>query len=211
MTIAGQFIVDSARAGRAHPLYAGGMHSLLEELEKIVTVLNEAKIAYEGVDGIAVNAHLLPRHRSRSFVWPNIDLMIRREDLEGVVEAGRAAGYEGRRIIGGYLLIRPGQHPAEAIHLIFAGERSKSTQPSPHPEVQPEMKSLFGVLVPVAPLSDLLRMMLNSFRPKDLVHLEILDETGLITAEMEATLPAALQDRLTMARQQFAANEPDFE
>jgi hypothetical protein len=53
--------------------------------------------------------------------------------------------------------------------------------------------------------------MLNSFRPKDLVHLEILDETGLITAEMEATLPAALQDRLTMARQQFAANESDFE
>ena len=55
------------------------------------------------------------------------------------------------------------------------------------------MKSLFGLLVPVVPLSDLVRMKLTSFRPKDVAHLEILDESGLISASVEAALPAELQ------------------
>lgn len=43
------------------------------------------------------------------------------------------------------------------ILLIFSGERYRSTQPSPHPDVQPEMKSLFGLMtLPVAPLSEYL-------------------------------------------------------
>ena len=73
------------------------------------------------------------------------------------------------------------------------------------------MKSLFGLLVPVVPLSDLVRMKLTSFRPKDVAHLEILDESGLISASVEAALPAELQSRLTMARQQFAEGRPDVE
>ncbi len=211
MTIAEQFIADSARYGRAHPFYEQGMHSLLEDLEKNVTELKETRIPYEVIGGVAVNAHIFARHRSRTFVTRDINLMIRREDLTGVVDAGRAAGYEGRRIIGGYMLIRPGQEPAEAVHLVFSGERSKSTQPTPHPMVRPDLKSLFGLAVPVAPLPDLLQMKLNSFRPKDLVHLEILDQSCLITVEAEAVLPTVLQDRLAMARQQFADNEPDVE
>ena len=195
----------------AHSLYEQGMASLTNDLERIVQVLNAAGIAYEVIGGVAVNVHIMENHRSRSFVTRDVDLLIRREDLDLVVEAGRAAGYEGRKIVGGYMLIRDGQETAEAVHLIFSGERSRSTQPLPHPPLQPEMKSVFGLLVPVAPLSDLVRMKLTSFRPKDVAHLEILEETGMITKSVEAALPSELKSRLERARQQFAEGRPDVE
>jgi hypothetical protein len=65
--------------------------------------------------------------------------------------------------------------------------------------------------IPVAPLKDLLQMKLNSLRPKDLIHLEVLDEAGLITPTLERGLPQALQERLKEARQQIAENKPDVE
>ena len=195
----------------AHSLYEQGMASLTDDLERIVDMLNATGIAFEVIGGVAVNAHIMEHHRSRSFVTRDVDLMIRREDLDVVVEAGRAAGYEGRKIMGGYMLIRAGQEIGEAVHLVFTGERSKSTQPLPHPALQPEMKLIFGLLVPVAPLPDLVRMKLTSFRPKDVAHLEILDETGLISASVEEGLPLELRSRLEMARQQFAEGRPDVD
>jgi hypothetical protein len=57
-------------------------------------------------------------------------------------------------MMGGYTLIRPGQDLAEAVHLIFAGEKAMSTQPLPHPGLHPEEKNFLGIAVPVAPLRD---------------------------------------------------------
>ena len=54
-------------------------------------------------------------------------------------------------------------------------------------------------------------MKLSSLRPKDLVHLEILDEAGLITPALEGELPLALRDRLKEAREQIAGDKPDVE
>ena len=75
------------------------------------------------------------------------------------------------------------------MHLLFAGEKLKSTQPFPHPELNPEEKRLFDIAIPVAPLTDLLHMKLNSLRPKDLIHIEILDDVALITVAVEGQLP----------------------
>jgi len=95
--------------------------------------------------------------------------------------------------------------------LIFAGEKSKSTQPVPHPDLHPEDKHLFGIAIPVAPLKDLILMKLNSLRPKDLIHIEVLDEAGLITPAVEQGLSPVLQVRLKEARKQIAENKPDVE
>jgi hypothetical protein len=81
----------------------------------------------------------------------------------------------------------------------------------PHPELHPEEKHLFDIAIPVAPIADLLQMKLNSLRPKDLIHLEILDDVGLITPDLELQLPPALQERLEEARKLIAANKPDVE
>jgi len=113
--------------------------------------------------------------------------------------------------MGGYTLIRDGQELAEAVRLIFVGEKSKSTQPLAHPQLNPEEKDFLGIVVPVASLQDLLQMKLSSLGPKDLVHLEILDEAGLIPPALEGELPLLLQERLSEARKQIADDKPDIE
>lgn len=186
------------------------MYHLIDELSQIVKVLTEANVSFAVIGGMAVNAHLVSCEQgSRAFVTRDIDLLVERNDLPNIVQAAEAAGYTARRIMGGYMLIRPGQQPGEAVHLVFAGERSRSDYLLPHPAVHAEHKELFGAVVPVAALDDLVRMKLNSFRAKDLVHLQTLDASGLLTPQLERQLPDALKERLDRARQQFAAEEPD--
>jgi hypothetical protein len=144
-------------------------------------------------------------------VTRDFDLLVCRNDLQRIAETAESLGYHARKMMGGYTLIRPEQDHAEAVYLHFAGERSKSTQPLPHPELHPEEKQLFGISIPVAPLKDLLQMKVSSLGPKDLIHLEILDDLGLITADLEGELPPLLQERLKGARQQIAENRPDLE
>jgi hypothetical protein len=206
-----QFVAESAEHGSTNLIFESGMHSLVNDLEGIVKALRDAGVHFEVVGGVAVNAHIFSLHRSRSFVTRDIDVLIHRNDLERVAEAVESLGYRARKMMGGYTLIRPDQDLAEAVHLIFVGEKSKSTQPLPHPALHPEEMRLFGVAIPVAPLKDVLHMKLNSLRPKDLVHLETLDDVGLITPALERELPPTLQERLKEARRQIAENKPDVE
>jgi hypothetical protein len=206
-----EYLSSAAHEGTVNVLFEAGMYSLLDDLERIVNLLRQAGESFEVIGGMAVNAHLLAaRERSRTFVTRDIDLLVRRDDLSKIVAAAEAGGYQAK-IVGGHMLIRPSQQPAEAVHLVFSGERSKSIHPLPHPPIRPEEKQLFELIVPVAPLSDLVRMKLNSLRPKDLVHLETLDDAGLIDAEIEADLPPVLSERLSEARKQFERDEPDVE
>ena len=206
-----QFVSESSEHGGVNLIFEAGMHSLVNDLENIVQALQNAGVHFEVVGGVAVNAHILTLNRSRSFVTRDIDLLVHRGDLERIAEAAQSLGYQARKMMGGYTLIRPGQDLAEAVHLIFVGEKSKSTQPLPHPELHPEDKHLFGSTIPVAPLTDLLQMKLNSLRPKDIIHIEILDDVGLITPAVERGLSAVLQERLREARKQIAENKPDVE
>ncbi len=52
----------------------------------------------------------------------------------------------------------------------------------------------------IAPVADLVRMKLTSFRLKDRVHIQDMDGVGLITPEMEADLPDLLRQRLAEVR-----------
>lgn len=204
------FLQNASKNGRVNLLFESAMYNLLDDLDQIIKVMNQANVAFEVIGGMAVNAHLYASEQaSRAFVTRDIDLLVERNDLPAIVQVAEAAGYTARRIMGGHMLIKPGQQPAEAVHLVFSGERSRSDNLLPYPAVRPEQKQLFGVVVPVAALSDLVRMKLNSHRAKDLVHLQILDTCGLIGPQLEQELPAVLFERLEAARKQFAVEEPD--
>ncbi len=207
-----QYIQEAAEQGGVNLLFEQGMYSLMDDLERILTVLREANVPFEVVGGVAVNAHVLGVRRSRSFVTRDIDVLVQRQDLDKIVTAAQSAGYAGRRIVGGFMLIRPQQDPEEAVHLLFVGEKPRSTHPLPNPSIHPEEKHLpsFGLLIPVAPLRDLVQMKLNSFRPKDETHLETLDKCELITPAMEADLPAVLRERLAQARKRYRLDEEEF-
>jgi hypothetical protein len=50
--------------------------------------------------------------------------------------------------------------------------------------------------IPIAPVADLVRIYLTSFRLKERLHVQDMDSVGLITPEIEASLSAALRERL---------------
>jgi len=208
-----EFIHDAARYGGVNLLFETGMYSLMDDLERIVKMLRDHQIPSEVVGGVAVNAHILTVRRSRSFVTRDINLLVQRDDLQRIVASAQAEGYNGRKILGGFMLIRAGQEAEEAVHLMFAGEKPGSSHPLPNPAIQPEEKHLpqFGLTIPVARLQELIQMKLNSFRPKDEAHLEILDQCGLITPALEAHLAPVLKERLEQARKRYAADEENDE
>jgi hypothetical protein len=206
-----QFVAASAEFGSVNVIFESGMHSLVNDLENITKTLHAAGVRFEIVGGVAVNVHIFSLQRSRSFVTRDIDILVNRNDLQRITTAAEGLGYRAKKMMGGYTLIRPDQDLAEAIHLIFAGEKSKSTQVSPHPVLHPENKQLFDITIPVAPLVDLIQMKLNSLRPKDIIHLETLDDVGLITPVIERELSPVLQERLKEARKQIADSKPDVE
>jgi hypothetical protein len=59
-----------------------------------------------------------------------------------------------------------------------------------------------GILL--APVADLVKMKLTSFRQRDKTHLIDLDSVGLITPSIEAGLPEELRDRLRRLRAEEA-------
>lgn len=206
-----EHIADAAAFGCLNLVFEAGMYSLMDDLERILNALRETGVHFEVVGGVAVNAHIYALDRSRTSVTRDIDVLIRRENVERVAKAAEPRGYRARKMMGGYTLVRPGQALAEAVRLLFAGEKSKSTQPLPHPEIRPEEISLIDINIPVAPFDDLLQMKLSSLGPEDLVHIETLDDVGLITSAVEKRLPTLLQERLKEARTIIAGNRPDVE
>ena len=64
--------------------------------------------------------------------------------------------------------------------------------------IVPTLAVLSAILL--APVADLVRMKLTSFRLKDKVHIQDLDGVGLITPEIEAQLPDILRHRLAEIR-----------
>jgi hypothetical protein len=128
----------------------------------------------------------------------DIDIAVRREDLERIAAAAAPFGFEHRHTAGIDMLVRAGQPSVRrAVHLIFAGEKVRPDYPEPVPQLGPPRQ--IGNLR-LIPLPDLVRMKLTSFRAKDEAHLKDLDEAGLITPEVEAGLPPVLAERLARVR-----------
>jgi hypothetical protein len=110
-----QFVSESAEQGGVNIVFEAAMYSLVNDLERIVKALRDAGVEFEVVGGVAVNAHILALHRSRSFVTRDIDLLVHRSDLPRIAEAAESLGYIARKMMGGYTLIRPEQDLAETL------------------------------------------------------------------------------------------------
>ena len=96
------------------------------------------------------------------------------------------------------MLLQTGEPSArKAVHLIFSGERVRPEYSEPAPTLAAS-HTIKGVRL--VPLADLVRMKLTSFRLKDQTHLKDLDESGLITPEIEAALTPPHRERLARVR-----------
>ena len=83
-------------------------------------------------------------------------------------------------------------------HLIIVKQKVRPENLEPVPDFSTAVEAEEGVLL--APVRDLVRMKLVSYRLKNRVHIQDLERAGLITREIEAELPPELRLRLDEIR-----------
>ena len=175
------------------------VEQLFEILDRLGKALGQAGIEYRVVGGVAVFLHVEERDPLAARLTRDIDIAVDRRDLTRIAEAVGPLGLEYRHAAGVDMLVDAKRPQARsAAHLVFVREKVRPEYLEPVPDFSPPVRAKEGLLL--APVADILRMKLTSFRLKDRVHIKDLDGVGLITPEMEAQLPEALLQRLREVR-----------
>jgi hypothetical protein len=174
------------------------VEQLFELAGLVERIFSSAGLEYRVVGGVATYLYVEEVEPDAGRLTKDVDIAVRRADLEKIAEAAATFGLKYRQVAGVDMLVRPDQPSARrAIHLVFAGEKVRPEDPEPIPELGPSRRIKELSLIPLA---DLVHMKLISFRLKDQTHLKDLDEAGLITHQVETTLSPILAERLAHVR-----------
>ncbi len=163
------------------------LQDLFNLAARVEKAFSTAGIEYRVVGGLAAYLYVEESEADAGRLTKDIDIAGRREDLPRIVAAVEPFGLEFRDTAGVGMLVQKGQPSARrAVRMLFEGEKVRPTDPEPIPGLGTGRK-IRGISV--TPLANLVTMKLISFRAKDEAHINDLDEQGLITPEMEASLP----------------------
>jgi len=165
-----------------------------ERLGRASAALEKAGLDYAVVGGNAVAAWVSRVDETAVRNTQDVDLLIRREDLDQAIAALSAEGFIYRHTAGLDLFLdgKTGR-PRDAVHLVFASEKVRPDYEVPAPDIrEAESTSSFRLIN----LDALVRMKLTSFRDKDRTHLRDLIDVGLVDQSWCSTLPATLAARL---------------
>jgi len=199
-----EFLNEAARKGEAvNTLFEERLYQLVGLLHRIADTLTASQIPYEVIGGLAVLIHVEEVSPEQSALTRDVDLMVRRSDLEQIKEAAALSGFRFRHAAGVDMLIYgdADQPTRNAVHLVCSGEKVRPDYPAPTPQIAPQRKQVQGKEVMVIPVADLVTMKLTSFRLKDQVHVKTLDAVGLIAPAVENTLSPELRARLQRVRE----------
>lgn len=175
------------------------VEQLFDVLQRVTQALSRAGIEYRLIGGLATFIHIQPLNALAARLTQDIDIAIDRRDLQAIAEAVGPFGFSFRNVAGVDMLVDAKQPKARsAVQLIFIGEKVLPDYLEPVPGFSSPVRTSEGVML--APVADLVRMKLTSFRLKDQVHIQDLDGVGLITVEIERELPKVLQKRLAQVR-----------
>lgn len=176
------------------------VEQLLDLAKLVEEIFSSAGIDYRLVGGLAVYLYVEEVEPDAGRLTKDIDVAVRREDLNRLAAAAKPFGMELRHVDGVDMLVWRGQPSARrAVHLVFAGEKVRPDYLSATPPITGTPTEIRGLRL--IPLADLVRMTLTSFRLKDQTHLKDLEEAGLLTPDIEASLPPEFASRLTAVRQ----------
>jgi hypothetical protein len=165
-----------------------------ERLLRATAALEKAGVPYAVVDGNAVASWVARVDEAAVRNTQDVDLLLRRGDLDAAATALAEAGFVRRHVAGIDLFLDgPGSKARDAVHVVFAGEKVRPEYPLAAPDVvESEAAASYRVLG----LEALVRMKLTSYRLKDRVHLQDMAEVGLIDATWCDRLPPELASRL---------------
>ncbi len=165
-----------------------------ERLLRATAALDKASLAYAVAGGNAVAVWVTRVDESAVRNTRDVDILIRRGDLDAVKVALERAGFVYRHAAGVDLFLDGVDAKArDAVHVVFAGEKVRAEELLPNPDVtESEQADQFRVLT----LQALVRIKLTAFRDKDRTHLRDLLDVGLIDAGWRQRFPPELAARL---------------
>jgi hypothetical protein len=165
-----------------------------ERLLRATAALNRAGIPYAVVGGNAVASWVATVDEGAVRTTRDIDLLVRRSDLPAPTVALEQVGFVYDEWLD-VLMFRDGAEgkPSEAVHLLFAGEKTRPDHLLPAPDIETvDDPANFRVIA----LESLLSMKLMSNRRKDQVHVLDLIGVRLIDPSWLTKLPPVLAGRL---------------
>jgi hypothetical protein len=167
-----------------------------QRLLRATAALNQAGIEYAVAGGNAVAAWVSTVDESAIRNTQDVDVLIRRADLDSVKAALESAGFVYRHSAGlDVFLDGPEAKIREAVRIIFSGEMVRPHEPGPNPDVTESSDAgEFRLL----DLEALVRVKLTAYRRKDQVHIQDLIEIGLVDDSWTARFPPELATRLKM-------------
>ena len=166
-------------------LFYAEVDELLSVVDRLGDLMADAGVPYELVGGMAVFLHVRAVSEENARLTNDVDVAIRRSDLELIKRLAPHHGVEFRHAT---------QRKAKgAIHFVFAGEKVRPDYLEPVPELA-DVPPAPGIRL--ASIANLLRMKLTSNRLRDMTHVRDLIDVGLITPEMEVALSVPLRQRL---------------
>jgi hypothetical protein len=165
-----------------------------ERLLRATAALEAAGVPYAVAGGNAVALWVTRIDPGAVRNTSDVDLLVRRSDLETIKEALAAAGFVYRHPAGlDMFLDGPNGRARDGVHLIFAGEMNRPGEALASPDVT---ESEAGPEFHVLQLRALVGVKLTAYRDKDRTHLRDLIDVGLIDGSWEQYYPAELAGRL---------------
>jgi hypothetical protein len=165
-----------------------------DRLLRATAALNAAGVPYAVIGGNAVMAWIEQVDPEAVRFTQDVDLALRREDLERAKVALAQAGFVHRHAAGiDMFLDGPEGRARSAVHVVFSGEKVREEYLAPVPDAD-EVAAFKGFRVLTLPA--LVRMKLTSFRRKDQVHIQDMIDVGLIDESWLARVPSELAPRL---------------
>ena len=165
-----------------------------ERLLRATSALNATGLPYAVVGGNAVASWVATIDEGAVRTTRDIDLLVRRSDLPVITAALEGAGFVRDELLD-VVMFRDGAEgkPSEAVHLLFAGEKTRPDHLLPAPEIQTFVDP---ANFPVIALESLVLMKLMSSSRKDQVHVEDMIGVRLIDESWLTKLPPELATRL---------------
>ena len=165
-----------------------------ERLLRAARALENAGVPYAVAGGNAVALWVSRVDEAAVRNTRDVDILIRRSDLDAAKAALDAAGFVYRHSKGADLFLEgPEGKARDAVHVVFANEKVRPHEALPNPDVtDAEPAAEFRVLS----LDALVRIKLTAYRDKDRTHLRDLIDVGLIDESWCQRLPAELSQRL---------------
>ena len=165
-----------------------------DRLLRSTAALEAAGVPYAVIGGNAVMAWVEQADEAAVRFTQDVDLVLRRDDLERAKAALEKAGFVHRRAAGIEMFLDgPGAKARDAVHVIFSGEKVRPEYVAAVPDVA---ESVSFKSYRVLSLEAVVRMKLTSNRRKDQVHLLDMLDVGLIDATWPARYPPELAARL---------------